>query len=272
MAALRLALLLSLAAPMLVFAPGAGAIVGGHLDANHEYVVFVGQRVIYETPSGTFVNVGGAVCSGSLVGPTVVVTAAHCALVPPPPPSVPPGSRVVAVGYVVRQGPSVLDPTSSFLAMPGALHVQDGFRFGAPGVTRFSADDLAVVELAGALPPPYARLPHLDAASAVAPKGELAVVGYGISQTHGNEPITASFDGRRRQASARLLRNGAVAADLLHFEAGTCRGDSGGPLLDGDVVLGVVSFAPSSCKSTNYATRLDTPDSLRFLSRFGVSP
>jgi hypothetical protein len=34
------------------------------------------------------------------------------------------------------------------------------------------------------------------------------------------------------------------------------------------VVIGVISFAPSACKSTNYATRLDTAAALSFINSF----
>ena len=275
-ALLRLGLLWMLVALVLAVAPTAGAVVDGDLDTTHDYVVFVGQRVVYETPGGATINVGGSACSGTLVAADVVVTAAHCRFVPAPPASVPTGSRFVGVaGYLVRRGPSVLVPPQSWvggvppfeMAM-GTLHVQNRFPFAGGGLPHFSDNDLAVVRLSAPLPGPYATLPSLGIASTLRPTHDLTVVGYGVSAMHGSTPVGSSFDGRRRQAHARLLPNRAVADDLLLFGGNACFGDSGGPLLDGDVVLGVTSFAPSACKSTSYATRLDTADSLAFVKSF----
>jgi Trypsin len=288
---LRPLIVLCFATVLLALPTTASAIVDGEIDTSHDYVVFVGQTVHWTHPS--FPSISGpntvpinqTACSGTLVSPTVVVTAAHCSLfsrpqIWPNQPWFPPGSPfpqdavATRVTYVVRQGDDVippLEPGTSFVAVPATMHVQPGFTFGGNGLPGFSNNDLAVLTLSAPLAGPYATLPGAGAASAIHPTEELEVVGYGVSEMHGSTPIVASRDGQRRRAAARLLRNNAVADDLLHFIGGACLGDSGGPLLDGNVVLGVVSFTPSACKSTNYATRLDTADSLAFLAGFGVS-
>jgi hypothetical protein len=291
-AGLRAAVLSIVAALMLTLAPVAGAIVDGEVDTSHDYVVFIGQTVFWthaDIPSlpglpPNTIPINGQACTGTLVAPTVVVTAAHCSLTPAPPQffpgtqiPFPQDARPLFKTYIVRQGDDVIVPMGTppplpYMQRTGTMHVQPGFTFGGDGLPHFANNDLAVLTLNASLPGPYARLPQLDSASAVHPREELAVVGYGVSEMAGNTPVIASRDGLRRRDDARLLGNNAVAGDLLHFNGGACLGDSGGPLLDGDVILGVVSFAPSACKSTNYATRLDTADSLAFLASFGVAP
>jgi hypothetical protein len=291
MASLRLVITSLIAAALLAVAPAAHAIVGGEIDTTHDYVVFVGQTVFWTHPSfpslpglpPNTIPVTGNACSGTLVAPTVVVTAAHCSLTPPPPEFFPDGTpfpqdaQAVMKTYIVRQGDDAIVPPGTpppfpYMQRAATIHVQPGFTFGGNGLPGFSNNDLAVLTLSGPLAGPYPQLPDLGVTDAIHPKQQLEVVGYGVSEMHGNTPIRASFDGQRRRDTARLLGGRAVADDLLHFNGGACLGDSGGPLLEGDVVLGVISFAPSACKSTNYATRLDTADSLAFLAGFGVTP
>jgi hypothetical protein len=274
---------------LLALPANAGAIVGGAPNPTNDYVVFVGQTVHWTHPSFPSVSgpntipINATACTGTLVSPTVVVTAAHCSLYERPtqfgpnqpffPAGTPFPQDAVAtrVTYVVRQGDDVLpplEPGTSFVAAPGTMHVQPGFAWGGDGLPNFSDNDLAVVKLAAPLPGPYAQLPELGASEPFSPADKLLIVGYGVSEMHGSTPVGSSFDGRRRSDTARLLGGQAIADDLLHFAGGACFGDSGGPVLSGNVLLGVISFAPSACKSTNYATRVDTADSLAFIRSF----
>ena len=146
MASLRTLFISLLAALMLAAAPTASAIVDGSDDTDHDYVVFVGQQV--QLPNGTWVN--GSACSGVLVAPTIVLTAAHCTLGPPP--SFPQRA-------VVRQGESIFAPEAAAL---GTYNLHPGFCIGCPGAPEgFANNDLAVVVLSSPLPGPYANLPKL---------------------------------------------------------------------------------------------------------------
>ena len=149
MASLRTLFISLLAALTLAAAPTASAIVDGSVDVEHDYVVFVGQQV--QSPGRARGSTPWA-CSGVLVAPTVVVTAAHCTLLGP---SVPPSW----IRWVVIQGESTRSPE----AMQVVGHVRrciPGFCIGCPGAPEgFANNDLAVVLLDSPLPGPYAKLP-----------------------------------------------------------------------------------------------------------------
>ena len=288
MASLRMLSALLLGVVLLALPANAGAVVKGEPNTTHDYVVFVGQTVHWTHPSFPSVSgpntipINATACTGTLVSPTVVVTAAHCTLFERPtqfgnqpwfPVGTPFPEDAVAtrVTYVARQGDDVLpplEPGTSFVVAPGTMHVQPGFAWSGDGLPDFSNNDLAVLKLMMPLPGPYAQLPQVGASDAFSPTDKLLLVGYGVSEMHGSTPIVASFDGRRRSDTARLLGGRAIADDLLHFAGGACFGDSGGPVLSGNVLLGVISFAPSACKSTNYATRVDTANSMAFIRSF----
>jgi hypothetical protein len=244
--ALRPLIALTLATVLLVLPPSAGAIVDGELDTSHDYVVFVGQM-------------GGPrnACTGVAVGPRLVVTAAHCGLLAD-------GTAPAGQAFAVRQGDNFRMPT---IATGGVFVPHEDFSWGGDGLPHFATADLAVIRILG--PPlagPYATLPTEGVVDTLKGGTDLDIYGYGVSEMHGNTPIPASFDGFRRHDDARLLGGGSIGDEFLHFNGGACLGDSGGPVVHDDVVLSVISFTPSACKSTNRATRLDTASALEFIA------
>lgn len=259
MASLRTLLLLTCAALVLTAAPTASAIVDGKPDVQHDYVVFVGQQVV--VPGGPTFNTGA--CSGVLVAPTVVVTAAHCSFAPPVPPS--------WVRYSIRTGQNArFTPEREVF---GSIVTHPDFCFGgcAGGAGGgFTNNDLAVVLLAEPLPGPYANLPkegfagkHFDKTK------QLFAVGYGAT-----DPVTGAGFGTRNWAQAEAI----VAPGAPNFlelpvpskqKYGTaCRGDSGGAALIGNALVGVHSIGDTSCGGPSYATRTDTPAARSFLSQY----
>lgn len=255
MASLRTLCISLLAALTLAAAPTASAIVDGSPDVERDYVVFVGQQV--QLPNGVWVN--GSACSGVLVAPTIVLTAAHCTLGPPP--SFPQRA-------VVRQGESIFAPEA--VAM-GTFNVHPDFCIACPGAPdpSFANNDLAVVVLSSPLAGPYANLPKLGFAGKHFDKEkQLFAAGFGLSAPDG------SGFGLRRSAQAGAV----VAAHAPNFlllpvpsksKYGTvCAGDSGGAALVGNTLVGVHSIGDDACGGPSFAYRLDTPDAQSFLSQF----
>ena len=256
MASLRTLWISLLAALMLAAAPTASAIVDGTLDTEHDYVVFVGQQI--QTPDGVWRNANA--CSGVLVAPTVVLTAAHCTLLPPPLSSFPQRA-------VVLQGENFMAPEAAAI---GTYVLHPGFCIGCAGAPEgFANNDLAVVVLSSPLSGPYANLPKLGFAGKHFDDKEkkLVAVGYGLSA-----PGTGL--GTRRSAQAGAI----VAANAPNFlflpvpskkKYGTvCVGDSGGAALVGNTLVAIHSIGDDACGGPSYAYRLDTPDAQSFLSKY----
>lgn len=253
MASLRLVITVVCAALVLTVAPSATAIIGGSPDATRTYVVFVGRL----TPDSTGMR---GRCTGALVAPTIVVTAAHCGLID----GVAPDGQPFIVSQRLEFEPR--DPLKPPVSL-GAYFKDPAFSGGGNGVPNFATHDLAVVRLFSPLPGPYAQLPSLGLVDSLNPSTGVVVSGYGFSEIHGNRP---SSIGVRTTASAKLAGGGVLGDEFVKVVGGVCFGDSGGPVLLGDIALAVNSFAPQPCRSTNYSTRLDTPSARAFLAQFGV--
>jgi secreted trypsin-like serine protease len=255
MASLRTLFISLLAALTLAAAPTASAIVDGTLDVERDYVVLVGQQI--QTPDGVWRNANA--CSGVLVAPTIVLTAAHCTLVPFPP-SWPQRA-------VVRQGENFTAPEAAAI---GTYVLHPDFCIGCAGAPEgFANNDLAVILLSSPLPGPYAHLPKLGFAGKHFDDKEkqLVAVGYGLSA-----PGTGFGTRRSAQAGAIVASN---APNFLFLPVpskekyGTvCTGDSGGAALVGNTLVGIHSIGDDACGGPSYAYRLDTPDAQSFLSQY----
>jgi secreted trypsin-like serine protease len=223
-------------------------------------------------PDGTrHPNVGGLVaptaysdgtwlyCSGTLISPTVFLTAAHCGDAD--------GERVrVTFDTAYQAGDTVYSGTFH----PDPLYGHD----------QSDPHDIAVVVLdktvKGIAP---AKLPAAGSLSGLSGSQQFTSVGYGAYEVT-NEPGGHEYlyDDVRMVATGTL---NAINRSWLRISmnpstgnGGTCYGDSGGPNFLGrtNVIAATTITGDAVCRSTNVDYRLDTPAARAFLARYVTLP
>jgi trypsin len=208
-------------------------------------------------------------CTGSLISPTIFLTAAHCV-------------EFLAPGTPVYVS---FDPE----LMPAPRHVIAAtawtydYRYGHDQANLY---DLAVVFLpkrATTGMTPY-KLPSAGYLDDLQARGGLTNatfvnVGYGIDATASGIP-TFSYDGVRKYSYSAFMGLQQYWLGLLMnsnatSEGGDCYGDSGGPkFLDGhlDTIVATVTTGDWNCRATSWDYRLDTVSAREFLGRFVTLP
>jgi trypsin len=301
---LRVLTVLAAVFAMLAVAAPAQAIKNGVPDAGaHPYV---GQLLFFD-PTATdprFSDPGGWFnCSGTLVSPTILVTAGHCTFPEGTNGSPTPGNsggNDVWVSFAEVPDYSILPPSSTFApdnnegrydAWSTALNASTewirGTAFPHPQYddNQFFLHDLGVVRLSKPVKlSEYGQLPTLNLLDELyaANKQQLyTAVGYGLE---GSGPKTSFGGDTRRRADLRLVNlNGVLGlgkGTSAKFSnnantGGTCFGDSGGPFFVAGTttLVAVNSFGTSeTCSGTSGAYRIDQADDLAFLATFGLTP
>ena len=248
---------------LLAIAPAAGAITNGQYDGDqHPYVGLVALYGADGTYQGR--------CTGTLISPTVVLTAGHCTY----------GSSYAYVFF----DPDVTDSTLNFsnliLAGQGILgtpvsHPQyDPFAFYSYdiGVVLLSAPVMS--NTYGVLPQEPGLLDMLtaDRSNHVV----LTHVGYGVQQLAGPDIAErARYFGTARIINLYDSMTGNVYVRTSNnngrYQGGTCFGDSGGPtFLQGtNQLVAITSWGISpNCTGVDYQARLDVADVLNWLNLF----
>lgn len=237
----------------LLFPGGAGAIIGGEPDVDgHPEVGALLAPQAYS--DGTW-----AACTGTLIAPTVFLTAAHCGF----------GVPRMAVTFDSNYTPA----TGTELWGTWRPHPDYGPRQNDP-------HDIAVVILDYPVSITPALLPAAGSLDDLSHWAEFTAVGYGAqSVTTGQvfhyADIRYVAVGRLFTQNTSWLRLSMVAA---LGDGGTCFGDSGGPNFLGagasetNIIAATTITGDFACRATNVDYRLDTASARDFLDEFVTLP
>ncbi len=241
-------------ASALAFAVPASAITNGSPDGDaHPNVGGLVADEAYSDGTWTY-------CSGTLISPTVFLTAAHCGEAD--------DDRVrVTFASAYHDG----DKTYA-----GTFHADP--RYGTPAQS--DPHDIAVVvldEAVDGIAP--ATLPAAGSLSDLPRKQPFTSVGYGAYEVT-NEPgghrylyddVRMAATGTLNAVNPAWLR---ISMNRATGNGGTCYGDSGGPnfLGDSSTVAATTITGDAVCRATNVVYRLDTASARSFLAEYVALP
>lgn len=207
-------------------------------DGDHPYMVSL-------VSSRSATNYDGHFCGGTLIAPRWVLTAGHCA----------DPSRLAASTAVVTGTATLSTDNSGRTAVSAVLR--------HPGYNDLTlTDDLALLYLAGDVAQTPVTLATAADVAALVHGTDVTAIGWGRTDADGSEQ---SFPAQLQTVSLDFIPQAACeaagyygfaitpdqfcAGDLIDDSApevlggaGICNGDSGGPLLHGDMQIGIASF------------------------------
>lgn len=243
-------------------------ITNGELDGdNHPYV----GLMYFETPTSIFR------CSGTLLSPTLFLTAGHCTQ----------EAGVQNLANWVSFDSEIIFPDdldlfddAAFKAYLDANFIS-GEAFSHPQYddAAFYLYDLGVVVLdEPVFMDEYGELPEQDVLDRMARRRgkqntSFTAVGYGLQRIN---PVFVEAERVRMVARPRLIQintpgftgDYSILLSNNHATGGTCFGDSGGPNFIGDsrTIGGVTSFGKNgNCAGTGGVYRVDRADDLNWL-------
>jgi hypothetical protein len=248
---MRRLIIAAVALAALALPASAGAITDGVPDGNgHPNVGGLVAATQYS--DGTWLY-----CSGTLISPTVFLTAAHCAE----------GDRV----GVTFDSAYVAGDQVSY----GTWHADPLYR-----KAQSDPHDIAVVvfphPISGITP---ARLPAAGSLSDLSGSQRFTSVGYGayeVTKSPGGHQflyndVRGVATGTLNAINPAWLR---ISMNPSTGNGGTCYGDSGGPNFLGttDIVAATTITGDAVCRSTNVVYRLDTASARSFLAQYVTLP
>ena len=211
-------------------------------------------------------------CTGSLIAPTVFLTAAHCVISS----YTPPGTQfyVSFAHDLYTSGPKAVAATG-YVYDPQFGHDQaDLHDLAVVFLPASSTKGMTIYQL-----PPAGILDRLSAQGGLT-DAVFINVGYGTANTRTGVP-DFPCDGLRKVSESEFmalqpawlgLSMNVSATDL----GGDCYGDSGGPKFlkggDPNMIFATVTTGDFPCRATSWDYRLDTPEARAFLGRFVKLP
>jgi len=232
--------------------------------------------VMYRRPNGTY----SPFCTGTLIAPTVVLTAAHCTSYFE--------TELAPAGYTLYvsfRNVIAFDSKVDAATIASLVPVTDVITNPDYSQRQSDVGDLGLLTLAtapaGVTP---ATLPTLGLLDELAAQNGLkgatfTVAGYGVQDrvvgsgppvfTDANPVFRGYAVGSFMALNKGYLR---LSQNPSTGDAGACYGDSGGPnflSLNGQLVLVAVTITGDApCRATNVVYRLDTPSAQAFLSAY----
>lgn len=221
---------------------GSSPIVGGQPDDGHEAVVLI--------------ETNNSICTGTVIAPNVVLTAAHCVVTNPS--CVQPNCTVIAAAQFTVMGGRQPFNNADWSVGVSAVHAAPDYD-GA----NFTGGDMGILILAEEAP--VTPIPVLYASAnsnAMYANGtSFLAVGYGLA----NGPNGRDTSGTKRVVAMTITDQNDMEFFYGDSTKNTCSGDSGGPALvtleeGGEVVIGVVSYGDQNCNEFGANIRTDAED------------
>ncbi|MCW3845217.1 trypsin-like serine protease [Micromonospora yasonensis] len=236
---------------------GTGAtprIVGGTTVSASQYPWIVGVVTYLDG------NAGIGWCTGTVIAPNKVLTAAHCTA------DGAGTTRVIAGHDQLLDASGNIIPNVGYVAEVGSTWTHQGWNIAAQYAKTASTilDDVSVLTLKANLPSAYTPVPLAGQGEAAYTAGvdTADIVGYGVTDSN-----TDPGDTRLRKASVPIQSDTDCAADAnaagIGYDAGrmlcagngtpsapsadTCGGDSGGPLLVNGKQVGLTDWGYGNC-------------------------
>jgi len=266
----RALMCLSLFLGFLAIAQPASAITDGQRDTVHTNV----GLVRFTTSEGRFR------CSGTLISPTVVLTAGHCTGVDAAHPATnvyvsfdtdlpadPLAANITAAESAARAAHYITGTAHPDPNWDGKLSISQQHDQGVVVL-----DAKATTKWPSIKPAPLLPIGTLDANQGALKNETFTLVGYGVEIGDKKAQVVV----RERRSTTSFLKN--VQSEVVVFQindndskagGGACFGDSGGAAFFGKYVVGDASYVNSlTSNATGAYQRVDTAYSQAFLNQF----